>query len=262
MFQAVNAVTNLIRTLLAVAVAAVVGTAGYFGYQSMHSRDAELEAKEKQLQQSQVKIDELSREVAVQQQEIERLLTAVRLLKVDHRVAQITVLDQSPTADGKNITTTFRFVEVDDEGKPIGPPQPFTIIGDVVYVDGWVAKFQDELVETGDPLRSTSIFLFRRIFGEFQEPKDGSPIDAVGSRPAAYSHDRPASELERDIWSQFWEYANDPKKAEQAGLRAVHGEAASMKLKKDKRYRVLLRASDGVSIVPEDGPPAVRGDSL
>jgi hypothetical protein len=62
------------------------------------------------------------------------------------------------------------------------------------------------------------------------------------------------SPVERDIWANFWEYANDPAKAKKAGVRAVHGEAPSIRLEPGKRYRVELRSSAGLSIVPEAAP--------
>ncbi len=63
------------------------------------------------------------------------------------------------------------------------------------------------------------------------------------------------SPLERDIWANFWEYANSPNKARQAGVRAVHGEAPSIRLQPGRKYKVELRASGGLSIVPEEVPP-------
>ena len=39
-----------------------------------------------------------------------------------------------------------------------------------MYVDAWVIKYDDALVEQGDPLRSTSVCLFRRVFGEYLPP--------------------------------------------------------------------------------------------
>jgi hypothetical protein len=62
------------------------------------------------------------------------------------------------------------------------------------------------------------------------------------------------SPIEHDIWSNFWQYANNPAKSKQAGLRAAHGEAPSIRLEMGKRYRVELRASAGLSIVAEDVP--------
>jgi len=43
------------------------------------------------------------------------------------------------------------------------------------------------------------------------------------------------------------------------GIRAAHGEAPSIQLRKDKVYELTLRASGGLSILPKD-PPAVMID--
>jgi hypothetical protein len=262
MLQTVNSLTNLIRAIASIAVAAIFGTAGYFGYQALHSRDAELAAKDRELETSRRRIEELDRDVAAKQQEIVRLNAVVKLLKVDHRVAQIIVLDQGPTQDKNAVSTRIRFAEVDAAGSPIGEPQEFTIKGDVAYVDAWVVKFKDEFVEKADALRGTSICIFRRLFGEHQAPEDGFSLDPVGSRPAAYSHGHEMTELEREIWSTFWDIANDPNQADKLGVRAAHGEAPSIKLVKGRKYKIDLRASGGLTITPEDNPPAARGDAL
>ena len=62
------------------------------------------------------------------------------------------------------------------------------------------------------------------------------------------------SEFERRIWRDFWEFANEPQEAAQMGIRAAHGEAVSVKLRPGRHYRVQLRASDGLSITPEQHP--------
>ena len=126
-----------------------------------------------------------------------------------------------------------------------------------MYVDYWIVKFLDEYVEQADMLRSTSICLFRRLFSEFQEPNDGYQLDAVGIQPRAYSRGGQSSEFEQKIWNDFWNIANNPKRAEQLGIRAAHGEAVSIKVRVGKRYRLELRASGGLTILPaEDAPPA------
>ncbi len=138
-------------------------------------------------------------------------------------------------------------------------PKDFRINGDVVYIDNWVVKFDDKYVERAEIDRSTSLVLFRRIFGENQTPNDGFAIDAVGSRPQAYGSDNQMSDFEKKIWDEFWTIANDEAKAKELGIRAAHGEAPSMKLQKGKSYKVLLRASDGLSITPDSSPPPIPG---
>lgn len=179
--------------------------------------------------------------------ELKRLRTALQLHKVDHRVAQLVVLDQKWVDNGQHLSTTFQFVEVDEQGNGLGAPQTFSIVGDVVYIDARVVKFADEHIEQADPFRSTSICLFRRLFGEFQTPNDGFVLDPDGSRPVAYGQGSKLSDFERELWSKFWYFANHPEEASKIGVRAIHGEAPSIKLEKNKVYNVELRASGGLS---------------
>jgi hypothetical protein len=171
-------------------------------------------------------------------------------------VAQISVLSQQGSAQNGDLVTKFSFVEINERGEPLDEPRVFTIDGDIIYLDTWVVKFSDKYVELGDPLRSTSICLFRRIFGESQQPSDGFQLDKPRSQPAAYRNGGKPSEFEEDLWGRFWEYANNPSIAQKAGVRAAHGEAPSMKLTPGRRYRVELRSSGGLSVVPETEPVA------
>ena len=52
--------------------------------------------------------------------------------------------------------------------------------------------------------------------------------------------------------------ANNPAMAQKVGVRAAHGEAPYQKLVPGKRYKVLLRASGGLTFVPEDLPPDAK----
>ena len=283
MLKTINAVSNLAGTIVSLAVLAVIGAGGWYAYQTYFagklSAQRELEEREAkiagltrdlaartheidrlgdELTETHEQIDRLELDLEAKQREIERLDMAVRLLKVDHRVAQIDVLGQEGSAEDGDLVTHFSFVEIDDRGKPLEEPRVFQVAGDFLFVDSWVAKFTDEFVEMGDPLRSTSICLFRRLFGETQRPSEGFSLDSFGSRPAAYSKGGKMSELEQEIWGKFWEYANDPVKAEKVGVRAAHGEAPYIKLLPGKRYKVVLRASGGLSLIPEDLPPDVK----
>lgn len=246
MSNTISSLSQIVRGLVSLTLLGVVGTGGWMAYRVYDDRielDRELQQKTAELAAKTAQIERLGREN-------QRLNLALRLLKVDHRVAEITVVDQQPGPERP--TTRVRFVEVNSDGDPIGEPKTFTIEGDTVYVDAWVIKYADEAVERGDPLRATSVCLFRRIFGEYQEPSEGFAIDPTGSRPAAYSQGNEMTPLEREIWTNFWQYANDPARARQAGVRAAHGEAPSIRLQPGKKYRIELRASGGLSIVPED----------
>ncbi len=256
MLRAIEVITGLVRLVFSLAALALLGYAGWTAYDYYYAKQVTLKAKEREMAL-------LAGELREKDRQIERLKTAIKLLKVDHRLAHIVVTDQVRVPDRGQLLTRFRFVEVDEEGNPLEEPREFTIEGDVLYIDTWVAKFADEYVEAGDdPLRSTSICLFRRIFGERQRPEDGFPLDPIGSRPIAYSRGTQMSEFERELWAKFWDYANEPEKAAAAGLRAVHGEAPSIQLRKGMLYKVKLRASGGLSIEPEKLPAAVAGQPI
>jgi cell division protein FtsB len=262
-FKTLDSVSNFVRALISLAIVVVIGLGGWIAYQTFFGdklrAQQELREREKELEATKREIARLGEELTASQEQVEHLETAMRLLKVDHRVAQIDVISQQGSAETGDLVTSFTFAEVDDEGNALEEPRLFSVKGDIVYVDSWVVKFDDEYVEQDDPLRSTSVCLFRRVFGETQKPTDGFVLDPIGSRPAAYRNGGKLSEFEQKIWAKFWQYANDPALAAQDGVRAAHGEAPFQKLLPGKRYRVTLRASGGLSFEPpEDIPPDAK----
>ena len=254
MLKALTAVNTLLRTLVSLILVALLAAAGWLGVRTVQEFK-EREVMEALLAQREAEIGRLTEDLAAKQRQIAKLETALRLLKVDHRIAQIDVLDQQGSAKAGNLVTTFSFVELDGQGKPLEEPKIFRVNGDVVYVDALVVKFADEAVEAADPLRSTSLCLFRRVFSEVQKPNEGFALDRVGSQPAVYRTGEKPSEFEQEIWSRFWELANNRAEAEKKGIRHIHGEAPFQKLAPGKRYKVSLRSSGGLSFVPEDVPP-------
>ena len=198
-------------------------------------------------------IAELDTQITELQAEVQRLQAALRLLKVDHRLARLTVLDQREAPDRPGgVQTDVAFQELGADDEPLGPEQRFTLDGKVAYVDALVIKFDDEYVEQGDVLRGTSLCLFRRLFGEFQFPSEGFPLDTAGQRPLAYGSDDADPGFESKLWAKFWDYAHDPDAVAAAGVRALHGEAPYMELRPDRSYLVELRASGGLSVRAEE----------
>ena len=261
---------SLLRTMLGLVVVGVVSVASWFGYSKINA-EKQLDDVRKQLKdvaaelkQKTDEIDGLKDDLAASRRKVDQLQTSLHLLKVDHRVAELKVLEQGVDADTGQMNSLIEFSEVNDEGHAIDQPRQFRLQGNKAYVEYWVVKFEDKYVQEADLNRSTSICLFRRIFGEFQTPADGYVLDAVGSRPTAYARGGRMSEFERQIWSDFWELANDPEQARKKGIRAAHGEAPSTELREGRTYRVELRASGGLTISPvkkigpvKDGQPKI-----
>ncbi len=288
----VGVINTTLRTLL---MLVLVGGAGFFGYkgyeiynqprQQLANQQARLQSVEESLERAnddlaarQEKIDALQADVADKAAQLERVEMAMRLLKVRRRMARLTVLDQRelPQAEGaesaasaepaekaddtppSKLVTRIEFVEVNDQGSPIGEAKQFSIVGDMVYIDYLQVTFADKYVEEADLDRSTAIALFQRIFGEYQEAADGFRLDTVGTRPTAYARGTEMSDFERKIWDDFWLIANDNRRAAELGIHAVHGQAVSMRVKPGMTYEIELRATGPISIRPVESKPAAQ----
>ncbi len=259
-------ISSAVRTALATILVGGLGIGGYVGYTTFNAKDIAARKAAEERDAAQKKAAEFQKEVALRdqqistlnvdleakKQEIQRLETSLTLLKVDHRLARLSVVEQGTDPQTMEEFTDVEFVELNDEGQPVEEPRKFRIKGDIVYIDNWIVKFEDKYVEQADLERATSLVLFRRIFGEMQQPRDGYPLDAIGERPAAYAAGRrEMSDFEKKIWGDFWNIANDEKLAAEMGIRAAHGEAVAIRAQPGKSYRISLRASDGLSITPE-----------
>jgi hypothetical protein len=265
--ESISTVNSVLRTVLGFALIGGISTVGFLAYSAYtNSKNAaninakaletareDLEFSRKELRQARTQIDELSIQVKLQLVEIERLTTSLRLMKVDHRVARLNVLDQVEDEETGVITSKIQFIEMDDENRVLGEAREFELQGRIIYVDGWVVKFDDKYIEEADIDRGSSLVLFRRLFGEYQQPSEGYLLDKAGQTPTAYAQSGVLSDMEKKIWRDFWSIANDSKRARQLGIRAAHGDAPSIMMRKGMSYKIELRASDGLSITP-DGP--------
>ncbi len=99
-------------------------------------------------------------------------------------------------------------------------------------------------------LKGKALLLFRRIFTDRRRPADGDVLDREGQMPQSYAAERAPTAFERELWARFWELANDPEEARRRGVRALHGEAVSTRLRKDRIYTITLRSTGELTIQP------------
>lgn len=223
----------------------------------VEEKDGAIEGLRSEVRAQEERIVALGEDLRASEARVADLEAALELLKVDHRLAQIEVLDQETVpsttpGEPERVRTRLRFTELDLEGRPLDPAggREIVVDGTRVYVETLVIKFDDHFVEQDDALRGTSICLFRRLFGEDQRPTEGVPLDPQGVQPLVYRDDEP-NPLHQLLWQRFWDYANDPELARSQGVRAIHGEAPFIEMRPGKRYRVELRASGGLTIQAE-----------
>ena len=146
--------------------------------------------------------------------------------------------------------TRIRFTEIDATGAPMTAARELTLTGQEVYIDTLTIRFEDHFVEQGDPLKGRALMLFRRIFTSLMRPEDGYVLDRDGLPPEVYAREKAPTDFERNLWSRFWDLANNETLARQAGVRAIHGEAPYTRLETNRIYHVTLRSTGEVSITP------------
>jgi hypothetical protein len=186
--------------------------------------------------------------VAKLEQESLRLTTFVKLLEHTERRAQLQVTAQTVNAQGETVNH-LRFTELNPQGGVVGTQRDLEIIGEEVYVDTLVIKFEDHFVEEGDPLKGKALLLFRRIFTNRVKPDDGYILDKDGVPPEIYAGKSTPNPFERDLWSRFWVVANSEELAKKLGVKAMHGQAVYGRLVLNMVYTLEMR-STGELVIP------------
>jgi len=193
--------------------------------------------------------DALLERIGALEDEVARQQARIAFLRERRRLARVGDVEREVGPDGK-VRTRFHFQEVDEDGRPLGPPQEFTVEGDLAYFEALVVKFDEEFARRHDLEPGSTLLLFRRIFGEHRAPAEGYPVDSVGQRPLGYADD-PAAAFHDRLWRDFWDYALQPEVLQEAGIRAMHGEAPFVKLEPGREYVLELRSTGGLTIRPE-----------
>jgi hypothetical protein len=263
--ETVRTANSAARTMLFGVLLAGAGLGGWKAYSLYNEPQQQLQEKQRELDvvagqlaaartdlaASNEQVQLLKTDVELKKAVIARLETAMGFLKLQHRIARLHVADQSVSAETGEITSTVEFYEVDEEGNPLDKHrQKFEIVGDRVYIECRLVKFEEKYIEQNALDRNTAICLFERIFGEHQEPIDGFPLDQIGTSPASYARYGETSEFEKRIWADFWNIANNPAKAKELGIRAAHFDAPSIQVRKGVTYELELRTTGEVTLRP------------
>lgn len=181
------------------------------------------------------------------------LQRAVQRLSSEDRVAEVRVVDQVRTGESVNgqpatgDTTTIEFIEIDRQGHPL-PSKRFVVSDRVIHFDALVIKFEQEDVASGDALRGKSLALFRRIYGDRQQPAEGFPVDPEGDVPSVYRVQPDPSPLERQLWAGFWDYARNPVLAARDRVRIAQGESVYQPMLKGDIWTLTLQNNGGLNI--------------
>jgi len=170
------------------------------------------------------------------------LKEAISNLTTSETIGHAKVVNQHTDADGV-LRTTLRFVEIDRDKQTVILRKEFTVEGDVVFFDGMVVIFPGEMVMDG---KERAIHLWRRVFGENMNPSEGFMIETTGEEPGRYREvfKRLGQQEKRMFWTAMWDLSNDSKALQEHGVKAIYGDALSIRMKRGLVYTFTL-GNDG-----------------
>lgn len=247
----VKTINSAVRTVLLLGVFAIVGFGGWYGYTNYIKPGADAKQAIAELEELKLKYEANEEALQAANKKAERLETSNKLLKINRRVANLEIMKKGKDQYGDPFIEV-EFTEVDEDGEDIGPARRYTVRGEKLYVDGWIATFDDKYVENADDLRSASMYVFKSIYGDHEKPSEGQSLDmdsANGGAPGIYKSPE-KREFEDKIWGDFWRVSNDPDLQRELGIRAVHGLAPYIQPIEGKTYQVHMRASGGMTLNP------------
>ena len=134
-------------------------------------------------------------------------------------------------------------------------------------------RFDDKYVEQGHRLKGKSIVLFLKAFvldakdtQEFAitpvyetkaKDKKDIPLSAV---PEGYRVGDPPNYFEREIWAHFWQYALDPDRRAQTGIKNAQVEAPGQVFVPGTIYTLMLEHDGGLRIDTRPIPLILQKD--
>lgn len=193
----------------------------------------------------------VNRTIADLLNENEELKTAITNLSDERQIGYAKVLAQE-TREGV-LFTKLLFVEVDpsDYTKQILKKE-YEVQGDVVHFDTLTVTFGNELVKDG---KERAMYLWRRVYGEQMTPQEGFAIEIEGQPSPRYTQlsEKLSIEDRQLFWDEIWQLANDPKRLESLGIKAVFGNVVYRQLKPGLIYVFKVSATGALypEIIPD-----------
>ena len=182
-------------------------------------------------------------------------------LGAESRAAQVLVTKVNFDETSRRNFTTIKFVEYDTDGKPL-VPKYFTFSGNLIQFQSLVVRFEDKFVAAGDRFRGKSVYLFWKAFMLDGNNTQEFPITQVDTIPNGYKIPGRAGGLENRFWRDFWRFAFDKKKAQNAGIKSVQIEAPGTVFIPGYLYTIHIEHDGGLRIEAKPLEPILQGEQI
>lgn len=189
------------------------------------------------------------------------LKQVITRLSADSRIAEVLVTKSAFNEETSKIETTIKFLEYDSKGIPLAPKY-FTFQGNIIQFQALVIRFQDKLVQAGDKLRGKSAYIFLRAFMLDERNTQVFNLTEINQIPQGYKIQGIENEFEQSLWSEFWQYALDPKSRQRSQIKNAQIEAPGSMFLPGTIYTLKIEHDGGIRIDAEPVPEILKGEAV
>lgn len=182
-------------------------------------------------------------------------------LEADTRIAEVLVTGVNYNEVDQKTYTTIKFLEYDSRSQPM-EPKYFTFSGNIIQFQSLVVRFEDDFIRRGDRFRGRSVYLFWKVFMLDGEKTQEYDIAKIGRVPRGYRLDGTEDPVEVKFWSRFWDYAVNPERAKQQGIKNAQIEAPGTMFTPGNLYTIKIEHDGGLRIDAVPLAPILRGERI
>lgn len=179
------------------------------------------------------------------------LRLAIERLSTEDQIGYAKVVSQEYDEEGQ-LWTELKFIETSRDNKEeIIHQKQYKIAGDIIHFDMLIVRFPKKMVADG---LERSLYLWRRIYGEDQQPSQAFDISQEGEFPARYKDLFSKLKLaeQKTLWDGIWSLSNDPQALSEHGIQAIYGNVVYKQLKPGLIY--IFKIDPSGNVFPETIP--------
>ncbi|MBF0483280.1 MAG: hypothetical protein HQL25_01105 [Candidatus Omnitrophica bacterium] len=185
----------------------------------------------------------------------------IHRLEADSRIAEVLVTNVKYDELQKKTFTTIKFLEYGTNSQPL-EPKYFTFSGNIIQFQSLVIRFKDIHIKEAHKLKDKSAYVFWKVFMLDGKNTQEFEINPAFQIPSGYKITGRSDGYEGELWTKFWEYALDPKKADTMGIKNAQIEAPGTMFIPGNLYVVKIEHNGGIRIDVSPLPGILRGEAI
>lgn len=193
--------------------------------------------------------------------QVEILKQVISRLEADSRVAEVLVTGVRYDEASKKTVTRIKFLEYGIDSQPL-KPRYFEFSGNIIQFQALVIRFDDILIRNADLLKGKSAYLFLKVFMLDGKNTQEYELSQVNEIPSGYKIQGLSEEYEQTIWDNFWQYALDPKRNPEDGIKNAQIEAPGTMFVPGVLYTIRIEHDGGLRIDSTPLSPILQGERI